>query len=45
MFEEDNEGFGINSFNPHIADPQSTNAIYTSVIDYLNALKKKQLSK
>jgi hypothetical protein len=31
MFEEDNEGFGINSFNPHIDDPQSTNAIYTSV--------------
>lgn len=29
MFEDDNEGYGINSFNSHIEDPQSTNAINT----------------
>ena len=35
MFEEDNEGFGLNSFNPHSEDPQSSNAIHTQIISHL----------
>jgi hypothetical protein len=40
MFEEDNEGYGINSFNEMCEDPQSTNAIYTEILSKINALKK-----
>lgn len=40
MFEEDNEGYGINSFNEMCEDPQSTNAIYTEVLTRINSLKK-----
>lgn len=29
MFEEDNEGYGINSYNQACEDPQSSNAINT----------------
>ena len=29
MFEEDNEGYGINSYNPMCEDPQCSNAINT----------------
>lgn len=29
MFEEDNEGFGLNSFNNMCEDPQCSNAINT----------------
>jgi len=29
MFEEDNEGYGLNAYNEGCEDPQSTNAINT----------------
>ena len=35
MFENDNEGFGMNSFNPTCEDPQCSNAIYTEIVSYL----------
>ena len=41
MFEDDNEGYGINSFNSHIEDPQSTNAINTEIISNLRMIAKK----
>jgi hypothetical protein len=40
MFEEDNEGYGLNSYNQHCEDPQCTNAINTEIITNLNALAK-----
>lgn len=40
MFEEDNEGYGINSFNSAIEDPQASNSINTSLIELLIEVKK-----
>ena len=41
MFENDNEGYGINGYNPHSLDPQSTNAINTEVIGPLREMAKR----
>lgn len=41
MFEEDNEGFGLNSFNSMVEDPQCSNAINTEVITFLKAINSK----
>lgn len=41
MFEPDNEGFGLNSFNTHCEDPQCSNAINTEIITYLRQIKYK----
>jgi hypothetical protein len=38
MFEPDNEGFGLNSFNQYSEDPQCTNAINTEIITNLSKL-------
>ena len=38
MFEEDNEGFGMNSFIPICEDPQCSNAIYTEIVGYLKSV-------
>lgn len=35
MFEPDNEGFGLNSFNPTCEDPQCSNAISTEIVSFL----------
>lgn len=40
MFEEDNEGFGINSYNPAVEDPQASNSINTSLLDILAEVRK-----
>jgi hypothetical protein len=40
MFEEDNEGYGINGYNQHSEDPQCTNAINTEIISNICALTK-----
>lgn len=42
MFEEDNEGFGLNSFNPMCEDPQCSNAINTEIVSFLKNCKSKQ---
>lgn len=42
MFEEDNEGFGFNSFNPKCEDPQCSNAINTEIVSFLKNCKSKQ---
>ena len=31
MFEDDNEGYGLNSYNEHCEDPQCTNALNTEI--------------
>lgn len=41
MFEPDNEGFGLNSFNAMCEDPQCTNAINTEIISFLRQIKYK----
>lgn len=41
MFEEDNEGFGLNSFNAMCEDPQCSNGINTEIISYLKQIKSK----
>lgn len=38
MFEADNEGFGMNSFNPSSEDPQCSNAINTELLTYLKTI-------
>lgn len=40
MFEEDNEGYGINAYNQGCEDPQATNAINTEILTKINSLKK-----
>ena len=35
MLDEDNDGFGLNKYNEKIEDPQSTNAINTSINESL----------
>lgn len=40
MFEQDNEGYGINAYNQGCEDPQATNAINTEILTNINALKK-----
>lgn len=40
MFEEDNEGYGINGYNQHSEDPQSTNAINTEIITNIRSLSR-----
>ena len=42
MFEKDNEGFGLNSFNPMCEDPQCSNAINTEIVIYLKQIKYKK---
>ncbi len=31
MLDDENDGFGLNKYNEKIEDPQSTNAINTSI--------------
>lgn len=38
MFEPDNEGYGLYGFNPHVLDPQATNAINTELVTFLQPL-------
>lgn len=33
MLDTDNDGFGLNRYNVRIEDPQSTNAINTSIFE------------
>lgn len=33
MLDQDNDGFGLNRYNEKIEDPQSTNAINTSIYE------------
>lgn len=39
MFEADNEGYGIHSYNAMCEDPQCTNAINTEVLSFLSGIK------
>lgn len=40
MFEEDNEGYGLNSFNPAVEDPQASNSLNTSLVEVLHDIRK-----
>lgn len=40
MFEEDNEGYGLNSFNPAVEDPQASNSLNTSLVEVLQEIRK-----
>ena len=31
MLEDDNEGTGLNIYNPHIEDPYNTNALHSNI--------------
>ena len=41
MFESENEGFGINSYNAMCEDPQCSNAINTEILSHLKEIKFK----
>lgn len=39
MIEEENEGYGLNSYNEKCEDPSSTNALNSSIYSELNTIK------
>ena len=39
MLEEDNEGFGMNSYNVKCDDPSCTNALNSSIFEELKEIK------
>jgi len=39
MLEEDNEGFGINSYNVKCDDPSCTNALNSSIYEEVKEIK------
>jgi len=39
MLEEDNEGFGINSYNVKCDDPSCTNALNSSIYEEVKVIK------
>jgi len=45
MFEEDNEGYGLNSFNPAVEDPQASNSLNTSLVEVLQQIRKLSIGK
>jgi hypothetical protein len=45
MFEDDNEGYGLNSYNAHSEDPQCTNALNTEISTNLRTLSKNSAKK
>jgi len=40
MLDKDNEGYGLDKYNPKMEDPQATNASKTCILDDLEKIKK-----
>lgn len=38
--EEENEGFGLDMYNPNVEDPQATNALRTYIGEDLKKIQK-----